>query len=116
MLARKRPHLIPVYHEVVRCVLGARAQFWVNLHAALTGDDQLLIRLADLPRQAGLEARARLIRVLDVVRRTYHQEDHQAGRCAQALVNVVGRSAPPVRAAGPPAPRAPFAPVSTDPQ
>lgn len=35
LLARKRPRLLPVYDQVVRCVLGRPRAFWLALHAAL---------------------------------------------------------------------------------
>ncbi|MFF7169429.1 DUF6308 family protein [Streptomyces pseudovenezuelae] len=44
LLARKRPRLLPVYDQVVRCVLGRPKSFWPDLHGALRADNHALHR------------------------------------------------------------------------
>ncbi|MFD7164821.1 DUF6308 family protein [Streptomyces violascens] len=68
LLARKRPRLLPVYDNVVRCALGRpRPSFWVALHAALRADDGSLNRqLLALRQTAGLPETVSVLRVCDV--------------------------------------------------
>ncbi|MGW4982195.1 DUF6308 family protein [Streptomyces mirabilis] len=42
LLARKRPRLLPVYDQVVRCVLGRPKSLWLDLRAALRVDNWAL--------------------------------------------------------------------------
>lgn len=42
LLARKRPRLLPVHDQVVRCVLGRPESFWLDLHTALRVDNWAL--------------------------------------------------------------------------
>jgi hypothetical protein len=57
LLARKRPRFLPVYDQVVRCVLGRPASFWLDLHAALRADDRALHHeLVALRRSARIPA------------------------------------------------------------
>ncbi|MFF7299880.1 DUF6308 family protein [Streptomyces sp. NPDC008265] len=82
LLARKRPRLLPVYDQVVRCLLGRPESFWLGLHAALRADDRALHRaLTDLGRSAGLPATVSALRVCDVVLWMRHRTDHQRGAC-----------------------------------
>ncbi|MEU3241147.1 DUF6308 family protein, partial [Streptomyces anthocyanicus] len=39
LLARKRPRLLPVYDQVVRCILRRPPSFWLDLQAALQADN-----------------------------------------------------------------------------
>ncbi|MFI1211132.1 DUF6308 family protein [Streptomyces sp. NPDC020802] len=83
LLARKRPRLLPVYDQVVRCVLGRPASFWLDLHTALRLDDQALHHeLTALRRSAGLPATVSALRVCDVVLWMRHRTDHQRRNCA----------------------------------
>ncbi len=85
MLARKRPHLVPVYDEVVRCWLRTPAPgtFWESMRCELQRDDHRLTRkLEDLRRQARLPANVSAARVLDVLMWRQHEGDHRRGHCA----------------------------------
>jgi hypothetical protein len=83
ILARKRPHLLPVYDNVVRCALNRQKGFWSALHAALRADDRGLDeRLGRLRVEAGLDARVSSIRVLDVVLWMRHHDAHSRQGCA----------------------------------
>ncbi|WP_156253630.1 DUF6308 family protein [Pseudactinotalea terrae] len=76
LLARKRPHLFPIYDSVIGREYGADgslgywaflcAQFGSAPHPALD-DRPLAERLRDLRRRAGLDQNLSLLRVLDVV-------------------------------------------------
>ncbi|MFG1759764.1 DUF6308 family protein [Micromonospora echinofusca] len=82
LLARKRPHLVPVYDEVVACAFRTRRGFWRWLHGRLEEEDAILAdRLADLRREAGLPDAISLLRVLDVVMWMRHRDDHTGYRC-----------------------------------
>ncbi|MFC8199884.1 DUF6308 family protein [Streptomyces sp. NPDC057298] len=83
LLARKRPRLLPVYDQVVRCVLGRPASFWLDLHTALRLDDRALHHeLTALRRSAGLPETVSALRVCDVVLWMRHRTDHQRRNCA----------------------------------
>ncbi|MFD7630546.1 DUF6308 family protein [Streptomyces sp. NPDC059851] len=83
LLARKRPRLLPVYDQVVRCVLGRPQSFWLDLRAALRADDHALQRrLTALRQDAGLPGTVSALRVCDVVLWMHHRVDHQRGRCS----------------------------------
>jgi hypothetical protein len=77
VLARKRPRLLPVYDDVVRCALGQPVDFWLSLHAALRADgadlQQCLIALreeAKVPETVGA------LRVCDVAVWMGHRLQH----------------------------------------
>ena len=83
LMARKRPHLVPVYDEVVRCVLGKPdGQVWERYREALqVRDGELAGQLDKLRAAAGLGDEVSLLRVLDVVLWRGHAADHRARRC-----------------------------------
>jgi hypothetical protein len=82
LLARKRPRLLPVYDQVVRCVLGRPKSFWLDLHGALRADNHALHReLTALRQSAGLPATVSALRVCDVVLWMHHRMDHQQRIC-----------------------------------
>ncbi|MEU7488091.1 DUF6308 family protein [Streptomyces sp. NPDC042319] len=84
LLARKRPRLLPVYDQVVRCILGRPQSFWLDLHAALQADDHHLHReLKALRRSAGLPETVSALRVCDVVLWMRHHADHRKVGCGQ---------------------------------
>jgi hypothetical protein len=88
ILARKRPHLLPVYDQVVRCVLGGPDSFWQRLHLALRADGAALDgRLDDLVSAAGLGQRVSNIRALDVVLWMRHHQAHLATGCPGVAVD-----------------------------
>ncbi|MFF7382730.1 DUF6308 family protein [Streptomyces griseoluteus] len=83
LLARKRPRLLPVYDNVVKCVLGRPRHFWLPLHTALRAEDRALHHtLLDLRKRAGVPETVSALRVCDVVLWMAHAKDHKAGRCA----------------------------------
>jgi hypothetical protein len=68
LLARKRPHLIPVYDRVVKSVTGGDRDYWAPLCAALQTDDYALQeRLLRLRAAAALPPSVTALRVFDVV-------------------------------------------------
>ncbi|MFF2361171.1 DUF6308 family protein [Streptomyces sp. NPDC058122] len=82
LLARKRPRLLPVYDQVVRCVLGRPKSFWLDLHDALRADNHALHRdLTALRHSADLPATVSTLRVCDVVLWMHHRADHQRRSC-----------------------------------
>lgn len=66
LLARKRPHLIPVWDTVVGDVVGPSLGFWQWLQQALT-EDGLQAHLKDLRADAGLPENLPVLRVFDVI-------------------------------------------------
>ncbi|BCY07128.1 DUF6308 family protein [Actinoplanes sp. L3-i22] len=82
LIARKRPHLIPVYDEVIRCQFGGPQQVWIRLHDRLREDDgQLRGMLAALRTRAQISPRISLLRVLDVVLWMRHHAEHLDKDC-----------------------------------
>lgn len=82
LIARKRPHLVPVYDRVIRCLYGRPQQVWLRLHDRLAGDGaELRGELAALRTRAELPPRLSLLRVLDVVLWTRHHEEHREQDC-----------------------------------
>ncbi|MFJ3493106.1 DUF6308 family protein [Streptomyces sp. NPDC086091] len=82
LLARKRPRLLPVYDQVVRCVLGRPKSFWLDLHGALRADHCALHHeLTALRQAADLPATVSALRVCDVVLWMHHRTDHQRKIC-----------------------------------
>ncbi|MEU7428240.1 DUF6308 family protein [Streptomyces sp. NPDC040750] len=78
ILARKRPRLLPVYDQVVRCILGRPKSFWLELHAALRADDRALHNeLVALRRSAQVPETVSALRVCDVVLWMRHHPQHQ---------------------------------------
>jgi hypothetical protein len=82
LLARKRPSLIPVYDEIVRCALGRPEKFWLALRKALLWEDAKLAgELADLRSRAEIPQEVALLRVLDVVVWMHHRNSHWSTGC-----------------------------------
>lgn len=69
LLARKRPHLVPIFDSVVERELSLHnQQLWAPLHAWLTADGGMnQKRLQDLHERAGLDAQVSTLRVFDVL-------------------------------------------------
>ncbi|MER0244139.1 DUF6308 family protein [Streptomyces sp. HSW2009] len=83
--ARKRPRLLPVYDQVVRCDPGRPESFWLAPYGALRADDRALPHsLTALRQSAGLPATVSALRVRDVAAWMRHRGDHRRGRCAVA--------------------------------
>jgi hypothetical protein len=82
LMARKRPHLIPVFDRVLSCLFGAPDHLWLRLHRQLAADNELLRdALAELRAQAQIPAAVSLLRVLDVVLWMGHRGTHQPNSC-----------------------------------
>jgi hypothetical protein len=82
VLARKRPHLIPVYDNVLRCALGSPAGMWTWLHDALTADGgELATVLRGVREAGGAPEGVSLLRVLDVILWMRHHSEHQHSGC-----------------------------------
>jgi hypothetical protein len=77
LLARKRPRLIPVYDDVVRCALGHPSSFWMSLHRALSANPVLLGALRSLATHAPRHVSP--LRVMDVVVWMAHRREHSIG-------------------------------------
>lgn len=68
LMARKRPHLIPVYDRVVRAAVMPTGSFWEALRNALNADDRALYKhLESLRDEAGIGSDISILRVFDVV-------------------------------------------------
>ncbi|MEU9135411.1 DUF6308 family protein [Streptomyces sp. NPDC048404] len=82
LLARKRPRLMPVSDQVVRCVLGHPKSFWLDLHAALRSDNRSLHHeLLALRQLAELPEAVSVLRICDVVLWMHHRTDHEQRNC-----------------------------------
>ncbi|MFJ9590540.1 DUF6308 family protein [Streptomyces acidicola] len=82
LLARKRPRLLPVYDQVVRCVLGRPTSFWLDLHAALRADDHALHHeLLALRCSATVPQTVSALRTCDVVLWMRHHAEHRTTNC-----------------------------------
>ena len=82
LLARKRPSLIPVYDNVVRCAYGWPQNFWTALHDALRQKEaSFLTTLNDLKQRASLPCQVTPLRVLDVAVWMRHRPVHTGHRC-----------------------------------
>jgi hypothetical protein len=82
LLARKRPSLIPVYDEIVRCAFGRPKKFWLALREGLLREDgKLASELADLQSRAQVPQEVTLLRVLDVVVWMHHRNSHRSTGC-----------------------------------
>ncbi|MGN9806455.1 DUF6308 family protein [Micromonospora sp. L32] len=82
LLARKRPRLVPVYDEVVRCAYRTGRGFWTCLHERLREDGGVLVdRLTRLQAEAELPPEITTLRVLDVVFWMRHRDGHTGYRC-----------------------------------
>lgn len=82
LMARKRPHLLPVYDNVVSCALGKPKRLWQSLHAVLTTDTAgTRSRLVELRASACIPAEVGELRILDVVIWMGHRQQHQRTGC-----------------------------------
>ncbi|MFE4967717.1 DUF6308 family protein [Streptomyces sp. NPDC056660] len=83
LLARKRPRLVPVYDQVVRCVLGRPKSFWLDVRAALRSDNWALHhQLTALRQAAELPETVSVLRICDVVLWMHHRTDHVQKNCS----------------------------------
>jgi hypothetical protein len=78
LMARKRPHLIPVWDSVVKCAFGNPDNAWLWLDELISqSDNELKARLDELHREAQLPEFVSRIRVLDVVVWMRHHDVHR---------------------------------------
>jgi hypothetical protein len=83
LLARKRPSLIPVYDDVVRCAFDWPKEIWTALRDALRQDGgSFRAVLEDLIKRAGIPAETTPLRALDVVLWMRHRSYHIGHGCA----------------------------------
>jgi hypothetical protein len=80
LLARKRPRLVPVYDEVVRCVLHHPEDVWRSFHDALSRESAVLARVHDLRAEAAVPAHVADLRVIDVALWMSHHTAHRNGK------------------------------------
>jgi len=81
ILARKRPRLIPVWDNVVKCAFGRPPRpAWLWLDGRLQ-DSRLREELDQLHRAAELPEMVSSLRVLDVVVWMRHRCEHRRARC-----------------------------------
>jgi hypothetical protein len=82
LLARKRPSLIPVYDQIVRCAYGWPENIWKALRKALRQDDSYFrMALEDLKNRAGIPVEIGLLRTLDVAIWMHHRPHHTGYDC-----------------------------------
>jgi hypothetical protein len=69
IMARKRPHLIPIWDEVIGQVIGVDSSKgqWMNWHRLLTDGSGLPERLAEIHRLSEVELPLSELRIMDVV-------------------------------------------------
>lgn len=69
IMARKRPHLIPIWDEVIGQVIGARNSDdqWMSWHRLLTDGSGLPERLAEIHRLSEVELPLSELRIMDVI-------------------------------------------------
>lgn len=80
VLARKRPQLLPVWDNVVKCAFGRPQDAWLWLDGCLQ-DGRLRGELDRLRRDAELPELVSRLRVLDVVLWMRHRQEHRRVRC-----------------------------------
>jgi hypothetical protein len=86
LLARKRPHLIPVWDNVVRCAFGRPDGAWLRLDDLLRAREGMILRqLGEMHAKAEVPAEVSLIRILDVVFWMRHRMSHRPSRCPGLL-------------------------------
>jgi hypothetical protein len=82
LLARKRPSLIPVYDNVVRCAFDHPKEIWTALRDALRKDDGSFWKvLEDLIKGAGIPEEITPLRALDVALWMCHWPHHTGHGC-----------------------------------
>lgn len=88
LLARKRPRLVPVWDQVVRCALGRPlvGGVWESIDRVVRkANGTVTDRLARLHRDAGLGPYVADLRVLDVAAWMRHRPSHQPQGCPGGL-------------------------------
>ncbi len=79
LLARKRPHLIPVYDNVTRCVLDRpESRVWESFRTELRSEGGAFVRsLRDLHERSEIPTAISALRVLDVLLWMDHHDHHR---------------------------------------
>lgn len=69
IMARKRPHLIPIYDSVVAPLMGLKKSDnqWITWHGAIMEDPGLSPRLQQIRDKSGIEEPISDLRVMDIV-------------------------------------------------
>jgi len=82
LMARKRPDLIPVWDNVVKCAFGRPPNAWLWLDELISHPDGAVkAQLDKLHQAAHLSELVSRIRVLDVVVWMRHHHEHRSSRC-----------------------------------
>jgi hypothetical protein len=81
IMARKRPHLIPIWDEVIGQVIGKRSSLgqWMNWHRLLTDGTGLPERLAEIHRLSEVELPLSELRIMDVILWRYGKDQGLGG-------------------------------------
>ncbi len=82
LLARKRPQLLPVYDEVVKCAAGEPTNWWECLHTFLidtSGDVGTTI--GHLRKEGRVPTYVSDLRIIDVAIWMGHEQSHLAQQC-----------------------------------
>ena len=81
IMARKRPHLIPIWDEVIGQVIGKRSSLgqWMNWHRLLTDGTGLPERLAEIHRLSEVEPPLSELRIMDVILWRYGKDQGLGG-------------------------------------
>ena len=80
LLARKRPSLIPVWDNVVKCATGRPPNAWLWMDELLH-DGRVRRELEQLHQPASLPPLVTHLRVLDVVIWMRHRQEHRSSYC-----------------------------------
>lgn len=82
LLARKRPRLVPVYDDIVKCAMGKPGNFWTALRSALRHDGCRLLRdIRALKETSAIPPAVTELRTLDVAVWMHHRIDHTKRGC-----------------------------------
>jgi hypothetical protein len=76
IMARKRPHLIPIYDSVVAPLMGLKKSDnqWITWHGAIMEDPGLSPRLRQIRDKSGIEEPISDLRTMDIVLWTYGKQ------------------------------------------
>ncbi len=85
LLARKRPRLVPVWDNVVRCALGRPVGVWLWMDELFRADGGALSALLEEVRVAAqISEHVTPARVLDVILWMRHHASHTDNKCVRA--------------------------------
>lgn len=95
LLARKRPRLVPVWDDVVRCGLGRPDAPWEWMRRAFHGPVDLAEHLVAARSAAGVPATVTPLRVLDVIVWMRHAARHGRTGCPGPRAPRIGKPGRP---------------------